>query len=133
MPFCMAVAFLEGDAGLAQFTDAKSADSRILELGGRIRYVIDPANDYPRNYTGHIRVTLHDGAVIEFRQPHFRRGVREPLTRSQLVTKFRGNVALDFPRFSGEVLSLIYGLSSRTGSVIYTRGQNVCAQDVDCR
>lgn len=93
MPFCMAVAFLEGDAGLAQFTDVKAADPRILELAGRIRYVIDPANEYPRNYTGHIRVTLRDGAVIEFRQPHFRGGVREPLTRSQLIEKFRGNIA----------------------------------------
>ncbi|MDQ0323051.1 2-methylcitrate dehydratase PrpD [Pararhizobium capsulatum DSM 1112] len=93
MPFCMAVAFLEGDAGLEQFSDAKAADSRVLELAGKIRYVIDSANEYPKNYTGHIRASLRDGTEIEFRQPHFRGGVREPLTRDQLIGKFRGNIA----------------------------------------
>ncbi|HEV7252737.1 MAG TPA: MmgE/PrpD family protein [Mesorhizobium sp.] len=93
MPFCMAVGFFDGDAGLAQFTDAKARDPRILELAAKISYVIDPQNEYPRNYSGHIRATLRDGSVRELRQPHFRGGVREPLTRDELIDKFRGNVA----------------------------------------
>lgn len=93
MPFCMAVAFFDGDAGLQQFTDERAADPRVLDLAGRIRYVIDPANEYPRNYTGHIRVSLKDGSVVELRQPHFRGGVREPLTRDELIAKFKGNIA----------------------------------------
>jgi len=93
MPFCMAVGFFDGDAGLEQFTDEKACDPKILELAAKISYVVDPDNEYPRNYSGHIRVMLADGSVRELRQPHMRGGVREPLTREQLIAKFHGNTA----------------------------------------
>jgi len=35
---------------------------------------------------------LHDGGVVEERQPHFRGGAQEPLTRADLEEKFRLNV-----------------------------------------
>jgi 2-methylcitrate dehydratase PrpD len=93
MPFCMAVAFFDGDAGLGQFTDERAADRDVLTLAAKICYIIDPNNEYPRNYSGHIRVSLADGSVIKFDQPHFRGGVREPLSRTELLSKFDGNIA----------------------------------------
>jgi 2-methylcitrate dehydratase PrpD len=92
MPYCMAVGFLDGDVGLAQFTDERARNPAVLALAGRIRYVIDPDNEYPANYTGHVRATLRDGSVRELRQPHLRGGAREPLGRDELVAKFRANV-----------------------------------------
>jgi hypothetical protein len=53
--------------------------------------VIDPGNPYPNSFTGHIRATLHDGSVIEERQPHLRGGAHEPLTRADIEGKFRLN------------------------------------------
>ncbi|HEV8389604.1 MAG TPA: MmgE/PrpD family protein [Dongiaceae bacterium] len=91
MPFGMAVGFFDRAAGLEQFTDEKACDPKILALAGRIRYVIDPQNEYPVNYTGHIRVGLRNGSEIELRQPHMRGGKREPLSREELVRKFHGN------------------------------------------
>jgi 2-methylcitrate dehydratase PrpD len=91
MPFGMAVGFFDRAAGLEQFSDEKARDPKILALAGRIRHVIDPRNEYPVNYTGHIRVTLRSGAEIELRQPHMRGGKREPLSRDELVRKFHGN------------------------------------------
>lgn len=93
MPFGMAVGFLEGDAGLAQFTDDKARDPAILSLAQKIRYVIDPSNPYPVDYTGHIRVRLADGRIREIRRSHMRGGRHAPLTREQLIDKFRGNVS----------------------------------------
>lgn len=93
MPFCMAVAYFDGDAGLEQFTDAKAKDERVLSLARKIRYVIDPNNEYPRNYSGHVKATLRDGTVREYRQPHFRGGMREPLTQQELIAKARGTIA----------------------------------------
>jgi 2-methylcitrate dehydratase PrpD len=93
MPFGMAVGFLEGDAGLAQFTDEKANDQNILKLAEKISYVIDPSNPYPVDYTGHIRVKLADGQTREIRRSHMRGGRHAPLTREQLITKFYGNVA----------------------------------------
>ena len=53
--------------------------------------MIDPDSDYPHNYTGHIRVTLADGSVIEERQPHLRGGAHEPLSAAEIEAKFRLN------------------------------------------
>ena len=60
----------------------------MLELAAKVKFVIDPHNPYPDNYTGHIRATLKDGSVVEERQPHLRGGAQEPLTRQDVVDKF---------------------------------------------
>ena len=68
-------------------------DPRILALASKVRYVVDPNNPYPKAYTGHIRMTLRDGTVVEERQGHIRGGAQEPLSRAEIEDKFRGNVA----------------------------------------
>jgi 2-methylcitrate dehydratase PrpD len=90
-PFCMAVGFFDGKAGLAQFTEARIADPAVLGLASKIRYTIDPANQYPRKFTGHLRATLADGSTREFRQPHMRGGADAPLPAGELETKFMDN------------------------------------------
>jgi 2-methylcitrate dehydratase PrpD len=92
-PYCMAVAFLEGDAGLAQFTESKVKDKAVLDLAGRIGYWVDPGNEYPKNYSGHLTARLRDGRTIQIDQPHLRGGSRDPLTRAELEHKFRQNTA----------------------------------------
>jgi 2-methylcitrate dehydratase PrpD len=91
-PFNIAVAFITGGAGLAAFTPETVRDPRILALAGKVHYVVDPNNPYPKAYTGHVRMTLKDGTVIEERQPHIRGGAHEPLTREEIEDKFRRNV-----------------------------------------
>ena len=90
-PFNIAVAFVTGGAGFDSFTEHTVKDEVILALTAKIRYVVDPANPYPKRYTGHIRMTLKDGRVIEERQPHIRGGREEPLTREDIREKFLGN------------------------------------------
>lgn len=92
MPYGMAVGFFDDDAGLAQFTDDRAQDPEVLRLAAKISYVLDPDNEYPDNYTGHLRVTLADGRTLSYDRPHLRGGRREPLTETHLREKFRGNV-----------------------------------------
>jgi 2-methylcitrate dehydratase PrpD len=92
-PFAIALGLIEQAAGLEQFTDAKVRDPDLLALAGRVRYEIDPANEYPRNYTGDVRVILRDGAVRDAHQPYLRGGVREPLGHAEVAAKFRANAA----------------------------------------
>jgi 2-methylcitrate dehydratase PrpD len=92
-PFNVAVAFITGGAGLAAYTEETVRDPRILELASKVRYVVDPNNPYPKAYTGHIRMTLKDGSVVEERQPHIRGGVHDPLTADEIADKFRRNCA----------------------------------------
>lgn len=91
VPFNIAVAFVTGGAGLGAFTAETVRDPRVLALAAKIRYAVDPANPYPRGYTGHVRMTLKDGRVFEERQPHIRGGASEPLTRQEIQGKFRSN------------------------------------------
>ena len=95
-PFCVAAGFIDGGAGLEQFTDERAADPALRALAAKVRYVVDPDDEYPRNYTGHLRATLTDGSVREFRQPHMRGGAREPLSDAEIAAKFRANA-----RFGG--------------------------------
>jgi 2-methylcitrate dehydratase PrpD len=92
-PFNIAVAFVTGGAGFEAFSEGTVHDARILELAGKVRYVVDPGNPYPSAYTGHVKMTLRDGRVFEERQPHIRGGVHEPLSRGDIERKFRGNTA----------------------------------------
>jgi 2-methylcitrate dehydratase PrpD len=92
-PFNIAVAFVTGSAGLEAFTEKTVRDPRILALASKVHYVVDPNNPYPKAYTGHVRMTLRDGRVFEERQPHIRGGVHDPLSRADIESKFRGNVA----------------------------------------
>jgi 2-methylcitrate dehydratase PrpD len=92
-PFAMALGLVEQAAGLEQFTEAKVRDTRLLAVADKVRYEIDPDDEYPRNYTGFVQVTLSGGRVVEARQGHLRGGGREPLGRAEIVAKFRANVA----------------------------------------
>jgi 2-methylcitrate dehydratase PrpD len=91
--FAVALGLIEKAAGLEQFTEAKVGDPRLLALAGKVRYEVDPKDEYPRNYTGFVQVTLGDGSVRKARQPHLRGGAREPLGREEIAAKFRANVA----------------------------------------
>ncbi len=95
-PFCMAVGFLDGRAGFAQFTADRIQDPTVLGLATKIRYTINPHDEYPRNFTGHLRATLNDGSQREFRQPYMRGGAHAPLPTAELESKFRDNA-----RFGG--------------------------------
>jgi 2-methylcitrate dehydratase PrpD len=104
-PYCMAIAFLEGDAGLAQFTEEKIKDRDVLRLAARIDYWVDPKNEYPKNYSGHLTATLKNGKVVQIDRPHLRGGSRDPLSRAELEHKFRQNAAFGgWPKDRGEAL-----------------------------
>jgi 2-methylcitrate dehydratase PrpD len=87
-PYCIAAAFLHGNIGLEAFTDVAVKDPTVLALAGKVHYVVDLDNPYPNAFTGHVRMLLHDGRVVEERQPHLRGGAQEPLTRADIEEKF---------------------------------------------
>lgn len=91
-PFCVAAGWVWGDAGLAQFTEAAVRDPRALALAAKVSFRVDPENEYPANYTGHVRAELVDGSVVESRAPCMRGGARAPLTRDEILAKARANL-----------------------------------------
>ena len=88
VPYLLATGFVDGGVGLSAFTERAISDPHVLALAAKVKFVIDPDNPYPNNYTGHLRATMKDGSVIEERQPYLRGGAREPLTRQDVTDKF---------------------------------------------
>ncbi len=91
VPYLLATGFVHGGVGLGAFTEDAINDARVLALAAKVKFVIDPDNPYPNNYTGHVSATLKDGSVIEERQPYLRGGAQEPLTRQDVTDKFMLN------------------------------------------
>jgi 2-methylcitrate dehydratase PrpD len=91
-PYCIAAGFVRGNVALSDFSDEAVRDPAVLALAAKVHYRIDPNNPYPKNFTGHIRATLRDGAVVEERQPYMRGGAKAPLTRADIDEKFLLNV-----------------------------------------
>src|SRR6202049_1071389 len=90
-PYLLATGFVHGGVGLGAFTESAIRDPQVLALAAKVKFVVDPQNPYPANYTGHLRATMKDGRVIEERQPHMRGGAQEPLTRQDVTDKFALN------------------------------------------
>src|ERR1700716_155253 len=112
VPYLLAAGFVQGGVGLGAFTEQAIRDPRVLALAAKVKFVIDPNNPYPNNYTGHIRATMNDGSVIEERQPYLRGGAQEPLTRQDVTDKFALNVQHGgwSKAQSEEALKLVAGL-----------------------
>ena len=92
-PFCIAVGFVAGAAGLSQFTDASVRDPAVLALARKVRYVVDPANPYPKRFTGHVRALLRSGETVEVRRADMRGGAHDPLPTAEIRDKFERNLA----------------------------------------
>src|SRR5580692_5797616 len=112
VPYLLATGFVKGGVGLGAFTEAAIRDPDVLALAAKVKFVIDPDNPYPNNYTGHIRAIMKDGSTIEERQPHMRGGAQEPLTRRDVIDKFLLNAEHGgWTKAQGDVaLTLMAGL-----------------------
>ena len=91
VPYLLAAGFVHGGVGLGAFTESAIRDEKVLALAAKVKFVIDPDNPYPNNYTGHVKATLKDGRVVEERQPYLHGGAQEPLTRQDVTDKFALN------------------------------------------
>ena len=91
IPYGVAAGLLLGQAGLSAFSDAQAGDPKLQRMARRVSYRVDPANPYPDQFTGHVCLMMRDGTRLEERQPHFRGGAAEPLTRAEIAEKFQLN------------------------------------------
>jgi 2-methylcitrate dehydratase PrpD len=97
LPYSLALVLIEGQAGVEGFSERYTRDPRILAVAEKVRYVLDPSLPYPQRFTGHVRVELSDGRVLEETQDAPRGGPEDPLTPEELQEKFRVNAARALP------------------------------------
>ena len=113
-PYAIAVGMLRGDAGLREYREDVVMDPTVRALAGKIHYLVDPDNPYPKQFTGHLRVTLKNGETREARQGFFRGGRDAPLSMDELLHKFRANCQYGgaSAEQAEELLSVVSGLLS---------------------
>ncbi len=102
LPYSIAVMLVRGKAGLAEFSDDAIRDEEILRLADKVRYELDPTIDYPRHLSGHVKIRLKDGTVLEENQPYPRGGFELPLPPEEIEDKFRANAGLAVTREKAE-------------------------------
>jgi 2-methylcitrate dehydratase PrpD len=104
LPYSIAVMLIRGRAGLEEFSDEAIRDPEVLSLAKKVRYELDPTINYPRHFSGHVKIVLADGGILEENQPHPRGGLESPLPPEEIERKFRANARL---ALSGQQLELI--------------------------
>ena len=104
-PYCIAVMLIRGRAGLEEFTDEAILEPSVRALARKVRYELDSTIDYPRHFSGHVKVCLADGSVLEANQAHPRGGFEDPLPPEEIEAKLRANASLRL-RGSGPIRSL---------------------------
>lgn len=82
---CTAVGFLDGKAGVKQFSDERVKDPQVVALRDKIRLTVNPALQEDQ---ANLRVTLDNGQVIEEFVEHAIGSVAVPMTNQQLEDKF---------------------------------------------
>ncbi|MBI4522900.1 MAG: MmgE/PrpD family protein [Deltaproteobacteria bacterium] len=117
LPYSIAVMLIRGKAGLDEFSEKSIRDPRILDLAAKVRYELDPAIDYPRHFSGHVKIRLNDGTILEENQPYPRGGLESPLPPEEIAKKFRANAALILPREKIESIVALVGDLENLGSI----------------
>lgn len=97
LPFTIAAAVRDGHLGVSSFEAKRLDDQGLLALAARVRYTPDPDSAFPRTFPGWVTVRTRDGRSLESRIPANRGGPDAPLTRAELMAKFRDNAARVFP------------------------------------
>ncbi len=90
IPFSVAVAILDGNASLYQFTDDKVHDPKVRELMGKVSVELDKRldEDYPKKRGSHGEITLKDGRRLASSIDMARGEPESPLSVQEIREKF---------------------------------------------
>jgi len=112
IPFSIAVAILDGNASLYQFTDEKVNDSRVRELMGRISVELDKSldKDYPHKRGSHGEILLKDGRRLVSSIDIARGEPESPLTVEEIKEKFILQTRDVLGKRTEEVCDLVMGM-----------------------
>jgi 2-methylcitrate dehydratase len=115
LPYCTAVALLDGEVTLRQFDPERFTAPDVLDLLTRVKVHLDDAltHRYPRGIPNRVVVTLHDGrqftTEIEFPRGH----AGNPMTDAEVEAKFRALVEPTYGRATADaVLAKCWGFET---------------------
>jgi 2-methylcitrate dehydratase len=91
MPYCVAVALLDGEVGLDQFSEERIARGDAHQLMQRITISADPIlnEGYPKGIPNRLELTLADGRTLSREVTYPRGHDQNPMTDAEVTAKFR--------------------------------------------
>ena len=92
VPYCISIGLINGSAGLNEFTEKCLKNLEVIKLAAKVNYEINPNDEYPRNYSGKIKIIMKDGRTYSSSQECLRGGKRDPLDRNEVIKKFEANL-----------------------------------------
>jgi 2-methylcitrate dehydratase PrpD len=94
LQYSTAAMLVHGRVGLATYTPEALADPSVLDLARKVRYETKEYPTYPAAFPGGVRIRLRDGRMLEADFPHQLGAPGNPMSRQQVLEKFRENAAL---------------------------------------
>ncbi|KFN38144.1 hypothetical protein KN63_05670, partial [Smithella sp. F21] len=91
MPFCLALALIEGKVALDYFTNQKVSDPVIVKLMGKTNLYIDPELakiGYRGTFNTIVKISLHDGRKFIKRVDYSKGSPENPLSEKELLDKY---------------------------------------------
>lgn len=91
LPYCVAVALLDGEVTRASFEDARLRDPAIAELMRKVKVAEDPALSamYPEGAPGRVTIRMRSGEVHVAEIQYPRGHKNSPMTDGEIERKFR--------------------------------------------
>jgi 2-methylcitrate dehydratase PrpD len=115
LQYCTAALLLTGKVDVGTFSEPTLCDGRIAELARKVSYVVRDYATWPAAFPGGVRITLRSGRVLEADQPHQLGAPENPMSRDQIVDKFRANAMLTLAEVDVDALeSSLLGLEDHT-------------------
>lgn len=93
VPYCCAVAALDGAAGQAQFAEDRVRRADVQDLLARTEVVADPelTKLYPAKFPARVTITLKDGRKLTEMREFPKGDPQAPLSRAEIAAKFVDN------------------------------------------
>jgi len=98
LEFCVALGILEKKATISQFIDEKVREPKIMEMMNKVSMKVDPTLS-PDGYTGaatEVSLRLKDGTILTRRVDQPKGAPENPLSREELLNKFRNCASVCF-------------------------------------
>ncbi|HEX2174030.1 MAG TPA: MmgE/PrpD family protein [Dehalococcoidia bacterium] len=88
--YALAVAVLDGQALVDQFSADRIGQPDVVALAKRVEFAVDPEIDriYPEVFAGRVEIVLRDGTRLDRRVDYPRGSVENPLPEADLLAKF---------------------------------------------
>ncbi len=94
LQFSTAAMLKTGKVDVSTFGAEALGDESVLDLARKVTYAVQDYSTWPVAFPGGVKITMRDGTVHEADQPHQLGAPENPMSRDQVLGKFRNNAAL---------------------------------------